>query len=124
MGDWETHFPTWERLLVIYAGAFAMWLIGKRLKKRHGLKDDVRESLYDATKEWLTYVSTAGKGLNPGFAGGAKPNLADLTVYGVFHSIEGTDAFSELLMHPRIAPKFKKWYTAVKEHVMLKKGRS
>lgn len=35
VGEWEKHFPTWERLLMIYVGAFAMWLIGKRLKKRY-----------------------------------------------------------------------------------------
>ena len=31
-GDWSSHFSTWERYLVIYAGAAVMWLIGKRLK--------------------------------------------------------------------------------------------
>lgn len=122
MGDWDIHFPTWERLTVMYVGAFAMWLVGKRLKKRHGLKGDVRESLYDATKEWLTHVWKAGKGHDPRFAGGATPNLADLAVYGIYHSIEGTDAFSELLMHPQFSWKFKKWYTSMKEYVLLKKG--
>lgn len=34
-GDWEKHFPAWERYLMIYVGASAMWLIGKRLKKRY-----------------------------------------------------------------------------------------
>ena len=29
-----------------------MWLIGKRLKRRYGLKDDVRESLYDDLNLW------------------------------------------------------------------------
>ncbi len=40
-GDWDQHFSSWERYLVIYLGAFVMWIIGKRLKKRHNLKDDV-----------------------------------------------------------------------------------
>ena len=31
-GEWEKHFSAWERYLVIYVGAAAMWIIGKRLK--------------------------------------------------------------------------------------------
>jgi microsomal prostaglandin-E synthase 2 len=42
VGNWEEHFALWERLLVVYVGAAAMWIIGKRLKKRYKLKDDVR----------------------------------------------------------------------------------
>lgn len=34
VGEWDKHFATWERLLVVYVGAFAMWIISKRLKKR------------------------------------------------------------------------------------------
>ena len=33
-GDWERLFPAWERLLVIYVGAAAMFAIGKMLKRR------------------------------------------------------------------------------------------
>lgn len=31
-----------------------MYLVGKRLKKRHNLKDDVRESLYDECNKWVS----------------------------------------------------------------------
>jgi microsomal prostaglandin-E synthase 2 len=122
VGEWDVHFPDWERVLVIYLGAFVMWIIGKRLKKRHGLKEDIRESLYDATREWLMFVKKSGHGNDPAFAGGMKPNLADLSVYGVYKSIDGTDAFSEILMHPRLGKSFKKWYTAMTEYVMTKRG--
>jgi microsomal prostaglandin-E synthase 2 len=37
-GGWPELFSAWERYLVIYVGAAAMWLIAKRLKKRHQLK--------------------------------------------------------------------------------------
>ena len=52
VGCWESHFSWWERNLVIYVGALAMFLLSKRLKKRHNLKDDVRESLYDDCNMW------------------------------------------------------------------------
>ena len=34
VGEWEKNFSQYERLFVIYVGATAMYLIGKRLKKR------------------------------------------------------------------------------------------
>ena len=112
VGEWKTLFPTWERLLAIYVGAIAMYFVGKRLKKRHHLKGDVRESLLDAVNTW----TKALKGKK--FMGGDKPNLADLAVYGVLHSIEGTQAFSEVF----ILTKVKKWYMNVKEACAMKRG--
>lgn len=40
---------------------------------RYNLKDDVRQSLYDACNEWLKAV-----GKDRLFMGGSQPNLADL----------------------------------------------
>ena len=33
-GEWEKNFPFWETCLMIYGGAFMMWLISKKLKKK------------------------------------------------------------------------------------------
>lgn len=106
MGKWDKHFSTFERLTAIYAGSAAMWLIGKRLKKRYNLKDDVRESLYDNCRLWTKAI-----GKERQFMGGDKPNLADLSVFGVLSSIEGCTAFDDLLENTNIRP----WYFAVKE---------
>ena len=40
---------------------------------RHNLKDDVRQSLYDACNQWLKAIGPKRK-----FMGGDIPNLADL----------------------------------------------
>ena len=88
-GDWERLFPSWERLLVIYVGAAAMCIIGKRLKKRHGLLDDPRQSLYQEVNTFLKAVKRKGTS----FMGGQEPNLADLAVYGCISSIEGNIHF-------------------------------
>lgn len=45
--------------------------------------------------------------------GGNKPNLADLAVYGVLSSIEGCDAFKDLLKYSKI----KNWYLDMKNQV-------
>lgn len=114
VGEWEKHFPPWERYLIIYVGAYAMWMIGKRLKKRHSLKDDVRLSLYDECNFWAKAIKAKGTE----FMGGNEPNLADLAVYGVLSSIEGCDAFRDLLKHSRI----KTWYLSMKNAVKSHKG--
>lgn len=114
VGEWEKHFATWERLVVIYIGSLAMWLIGKRLKKRHGLKDDVRQSFYDETNNWIKAVKQNG---TP-FLGGDKPNLADLAVYGALSAIEGCDAFLDLQANTNLKP----WYDAMKKAVEAESG--
>ncbi|KAI1289210.1 Prostaglandin E synthase 2 [Halotydeus destructor] len=113
VADWEKLFPWWERMLVIYAGATVMYFVGRRLKKRHVLKEDVRESLYDACRQWTKAI---GKDRN--FMGGNSPNLADLAVYGVMNSFEGCPAFSDALKET----KFGDWYYAVKTQVKNHSG--
>lgn len=71
--------------MVIYVGAAVMYFIGKRLKKRHNLMDDARQSLYNEVSYFLKTVD--GKGTR--FIGGDEPNLADLAVYGCISSIDG-----------------------------------
>jgi microsomal prostaglandin-E synthase 2 len=73
VGEWEKHFSFWERNLVIYLGASVMYFVGKKLKKKHCLKDDVRLSLYDACRHWTKAIGNERL-----FMGGDKPNLADL----------------------------------------------
>ena len=68
-GNWVEHFATWERYLVIYVGAAVMWMIGKNLKKKHQLKNDVRQSLYDEVNFWLKSV----KAKKTPFMGGDQP---------------------------------------------------
>ncbi|XP_050508455.1 prostaglandin E synthase 2 [Diabrotica virgifera virgifera] len=114
VGEWEANFPSWERYLMIYVGASAMWLIGKRLKKRHNLKDDVRQSLYDECNYWLRAVKSKGGQ----FMGGQTPNLADLAVYGVLSSIEGCLAFKDLLNNTKIGP----WYFGMKQCISEHEG--
>jgi len=114
VGDWEKHFSSWERYLVIYFGAAVMWVIAKKLKKRHGLKQDVRQSFYDETNTWLKAVKQKGGK----FLGGDKPNLADLAVYGALSAVEGCEAFLDLQANTNIRP----WFEATKKAVEEQAG--
>jgi len=115
VGDWERHFSWWERNLVIYLGAFVMFLLGKRLKKRHDLKDDVRQSLYDECTKWTKAVEKKGGQ----FMGGAQPNLSDLAVFGVLNAIEGCEAFQDA----RARTKIGAWFDRMKVVVSTSGGK-
>ncbi|XP_022651194.1 prostaglandin E synthase 2-like isoform X2 [Varroa destructor] len=104
VGDWKKLFPAWERYLVIYVGAAAMYLVGKRLQKKYNLKEDVRLSFYEACDTWTDYLG------NGKFAGGKRPNLADLAVFGVLSSVEGCAAFDDVLKHTKI----QRWFNDMK----------
>ncbi|KAJ8299981.1 hypothetical protein KUTeg_021500 [Tegillarca granosa] len=95
VGEWEKNFSTPERLFIIYVGALVMFGISKMLKKRHNLKPDVRESLYDAAREWKRAI-----------------------VYGVLNSIEGCQAFKDMLENTKIGP----WYYRTKKAVQNHQG--
>ncbi|CAG9781865.1 unnamed protein product [Diatraea saccharalis] len=112
-GGWRQSFPSWECALMVYGGAAAMWIIAKRLKKRHNITD-ARQSLYNAANEWTAAVKKRGR-----FLGGDEPNLADVSVYGVLSSIEGCQAFKDLKANTDIG----KWYNDVKNAIEMRTGK-
>jgi len=115
VGRWREVFSVWERYLVIYLGASVMWLLGKRLKKRHNLKDDVRQSLYDQCNHWTKCLSKKG---TP-FMGGSQPNLSDLAVFGVLTAVEGCEAFLDARRETKIGV----WFDRMKDVVGNREGR-
>jgi len=115
VGEWEKNFSYLERMVVIYVGATAMYFIGKILKRRHKLGEDVRGELYSACNEWLKII-----GKEKQFFGGDEPNLADLSVYGVLTAIEGCDSFQDLMDNTNI----KTWYYATKKCVLSHTSRN
>lgn len=52
------------------------------------------------------------------FLGGKVPNLADLALYGALTSMEGCQAFTDILQNTSIEP----WFKAVKQHVTTNRG--
>lgn len=114
-GQWSQYFPEWERNLMVHAGTAAMYLISKRLKKKHQLSDDVRSHLYDACDGWMGALAKK----KTKFMGGNKePNLADLAVFGVLSSMEGCLAFKDCLENTRIGD----WFYEVKVKVDANRG--
>ncbi|XP_011407993.2 PREDICTED: prostaglandin E synthase 2-like isoform X1 [Amphimedon queenslandica] len=102
------NFNPLERAAARYFGTIMMYFIGKRIKKKYRLKEDVRQSLYDECNKW-----TAAIGKNRRYMGGDKPNLADLSVYGALTALEGLDTFDDMMKNTSI----KKWYGSMKQCV-------
>ncbi|XP_072176262.1 prostaglandin E synthase 2-like [Diadema setosum] len=101
------NFGAMQQFIIKYIGAAGMFFVSKRLKKKYNIPDDVRQSLYDAANDWMGVVG------DQDFMGGAKPNLADLSVYGVLSSIEGLDAFNDMCRMTKIGPWYKRMRKAV-----------
>lgn len=83
---------------MVYVGATAMYFIGKRLKKRHNLREDVRQDIYEACNAWTNELNNR----KTKFLGGTKPNLADLALFGAMSSMEGCQAFADILENTAI----------------------
>lgn len=115
VGQWNVYFPEWERNLMVHVGTFAMWMISKRLKKKHGLDEEVRVYLYDACDKWMGELEKR----KTKFHGGSEPNLADLAVFGVLCSMEGCEAFKDCLDNTRIGD----WFYEIKAKVEKNRGR-
>ncbi|XP_066600384.1 prostaglandin E synthase 2 [Prorops nasuta] len=111
-GHWDEYFSKIRIYIATNVGAVAMYFIGKRLKAKYNMNDDVRESLYKQTNVWLDGL----KAQNTPFMGGEEPNLSDLTVYGIFKSIEGCEAFKDLLRSTKLGTWFNAMTEKVQEH--------
>lgn len=102
-------FSAWQRGTIRYAGATAMYLIGRKLKNKYGIEDE-RQAIDNALKEWTDAVAEQG-GF---FLAGEKPGVADLSVYGVLKAIETFDTFQHVREeNARLA----EWFDRTKEAV-------
>ncbi|XP_068455008.1 prostaglandin E synthase 2 [Clinocottus analis] len=110
----EGKFGTYEGFFAKYVGATAMFLIAKRLKSRHKLQDDVRQDLYKAVNDWVSAIGKKRK-----FMGGARPNLADLAVFGVLRVMEGLQAFDDMMENTKVKP----WYGRMEQASLNHEGR-
>ncbi|XP_044161574.1 prostaglandin E synthase 2 [Bufo gargarizans] len=106
----EGNFGSVEGIFAKYVGATAMFFIGKRLKSRHNLQDDVRQDLYKAANTWVAAVGKHRK-----FLGGSQPNLADLAVYGVLRVMEGLQSFDDMMANTKIKPWYQRMTKAVQQ---------
>lgn len=107
----EGKFGSLEGFFAKYVGAAAMFVISKRLKSRHNLQDDVRQDLYKAVNDWINAIGKKRK-----FMGGERPNLADLSVFGVLRVMEGLQAFEDMMNNTKVKHWYKRMQKATQNH--------
>jgi len=79
------NFNWFQRVKIQYLGAFVMTLVSKKIKKKQGIENPM-EFLKQKVSEWVEGLE--GKD----YSGGAKPNMADLGVYGIVRSVAELNA--------------------------------
>eukprot|EP00262_Sarcandra_glabra_P008013 TRINITY_DN21183_c0_g1_i1.p1 TRINITY_DN21183_c0_g1~~TRINITY_DN21183_c0_g1_i1.p1 ORF type:complete len:327 (-),score=33.17 TRINITY_DN21183_c0_g1_i1:258-1238(-) len=107
------NFSRTERFTVKYAGAAAMFMVSKKLKKRHNITDE-RAALYEAAETWVEALNGRD------FLGGSKPNLADIAVFGVLRPIRYLTAGRDMVENTRIGEWYTRMETAVGESSRVK----
>lgn len=100
------NFSFTEKITVKYAGAAAMYVVSKKLKKKYNITDE-RAALYEAAETWVDALNGRE------FLGGSKPNLADLSVYGVLRPIRYLRSGKDMVENTRIGD----WYTRMEKLV-------
>lgn len=106
----KSKFSAWQRATIRYTGAAAMYMIGKRLKKKYDIKDE-REAIHEAVKDWMAAIR---KGGGMYLDGKNDPGVADLSVYGVLKAIETFDTFMEVRERNG---EFAEWFDRTKQVV-------
>jgi microsomal prostaglandin-E synthase 2 len=75
-------------------GAFGMSMAHGKIKQKYGIADE-RAALLAVIDEW---VEELGKSAGP-FRQGARPDLGDISVYGVLNAARGVKLYKELREH-------------------------
>lgn len=102
-------FSAWQKGTIRYSGAAAMYMVGRKMKRKYGIADE-RQAFVDALEEWTNAIEEQGGK----FLGGSKPGMADLSVYGVLKAIQAFDTFTELRQRN---VRFGEWFDRMKEAV-------
>eukprot|EP00177_Eucheuma_denticulatum_P007434 GFKZ01013531.1.p1 GENE.GFKZ01013531.1~~GFKZ01013531.1.p1 ORF type:complete len:319 (+),score=48.14 GFKZ01013531.1:239-1195(+) len=102
-------FSAWQRGTIRYSGAAAMYMVGRKLKKKYGIEDE-RGEFASALGDWMEAVREQGGT----FFGGERPGMADLSVYGVLKAIQGFDTFAEMVAGN---DDLREWFERVRDAV-------
>lgn len=77
----SSKFSKWQKGLIRYFGAVAMWRVGKKRAKEQGIENP-RKNLLNLLEQW-----SQGLGKKP-YMGEVKPNGADFAVFGILKSLD------------------------------------
>ena len=101
------HFSMLDKAANQLVGSFFMWMAQGKIKKKYNIEDE-RAAVVEGINHWVS----AGVGKTP-FAGGERPNFADVCVFGCLKAIDRTDAYAEIMAETQVAPWYERMRAAV-----------
>lgn len=101
------NFTIVERYVAQVVGVVMMHGLSKFvLKKKHHIEEE-RPALYAAMDDFTDALGSRH------FLGGNKPNLADISVFGVIKAVRGMDTWKDLMDNTKVLPWYERMETAV-----------
>jgi microsomal prostaglandin-E synthase 2 len=85
-----------DAFLTQTVGAFGMSMAHGKIKKKYGIVDE-RASLWSALDEWSEELDRASPSCS--FHGGNRPDIGDVSVWGVLNAAQGLPLFEEMKAH-------------------------
>jgi len=94
------NFTIVERYAAQVVGVIMMYGLSKFvLKKKHNIEEE-RPALYAACNDFTDALGARH------FLGGNKPNLADISIFGVIKAVRGMDTWKDMMDNTKVLP----WY--------------
>lgn len=115
----SSHSSGFNQALTKYAGAAVMFALSEtKLKKKYGIVDP-RAEMYKAIGEFVQ-----GFPQGQAFRGGAQPNLADITAYGVMRALQGYETGRDVMTPANTSARFVEWYKEMDRRVNAQKAKA
>lgn len=112
-------FTAWQRMSIRYSGALAMYMVGKKIKKKYNIEEP-RSEMYEAINKWTDAVEAEGGAF---LAGKEGPGTADLAVFGVLRAIKNFDTFEDIKKNcAAFEPWFERTQAAVGETSIVERS--
>lgn len=99
---------TWTGSTIVYSGGAVMKVIGGIVKKRYNISADPREDLYNHCNYWVKNIPKDSRLMS----GTETPSIADIELFGILATLEGTPVWADLLKNSKI---IQRWYTPLKK---------
>eukprot|EP00240_Pyramimonas_obovata_P005369 CAMPEP_0118934676 /NCGR_PEP_ID=MMETSP1169-20130426/13953_1 /TAXON_ID=36882 /ORGANISM="Pyramimonas obovata, Strain CCMP722" /LENGTH=387 /DNA_ID=CAMNT_0006877603 /DNA_START=73 /DNA_END=1237 /DNA_ORIENTATION=- len=103
------NFTIVERYAAQVVGVTMMYALSKlRLKKKHNIEEE-RPALYEEMNKFTDALGARQ------FLGGNKPNLADISIFGVLRAVRGMDTWKDVMDNTKVLPWYERMEASVAE---------
>lgn len=110
----QSHWNWASQQAVRVGGSLIMWRVGKGMPAKYKIEGDLRQALYREVDSFVDALNGRD------FMGGVRPNLADLSAYGVLTAVAGTPTYNDIVVNTKVGPWLARMALAVGESAEVK----